>query len=263
MAYYFDLYWTYFRLLLKAWSQYRADFVIRFGSTLIMTLARIFFLAIIFGKIHQLQGWSFYEILLIWGLTSIGASLANSLLDIPHRIQTYIQRGDLDRLLIRPPAPLVQIGGEGGFTLTALTGAIVGIAAVATALSNLPNALPWWAIFYLPLSILSGAFILFGVELILACLSFWFINSFSLMQMVGGMSQFGQYPITILAFPLQFLFTWVIPYGMMGFYPAAFLLRGDEYRVYGLLAPLVGFILLGLSLATWEFAIKHYQSTGS
>jgi ABC-2 type transport system permease protein len=45
---------------------------------------------------------------------------------------------------------------------------------------------------------------------------------------------------------------------MMGFYPAAFLLRGDEYRFYGLLAPLMGFIFLGLALSVWQVALRHY-----
>ncbi len=49
----------------------------------------------------------------------------------------------------------------------------------------------------------------------------------------------------------------------MGFYPAAFLLRGDAYRLYGLLAPLMGLVLLGLALFVWRVALGHYQSTGS
>jgi ABC-type uncharacterized transport system permease subunit len=50
---------------------------------------------------------------------------------------------------------------------------------------------------------------------------------------------------------------------MIGFYPVAFLLRGDAYRLYGLLALMVGWVFLGLALALWRIAIRHYQSTGS
>jgi ABC-2 type transport system permease protein len=55
----------------------------------------------------------------------------------------------------------------------------------------------------------------------------------------------------------------VLPYAMLGFYPTAFLLRGGEYRPYGLLAPLMGFIFFGASQLVWRVAIRRYQSTGS
>jgi ABC-2 type transport system permease protein len=155
------------------------------------------------------------------------------------------------------------MAGESGITLQALSRVLIGAAAILTALVTLQDKLPWWTALYLPLTVISGMFIMFSVQLLLACLTFWFVNTFSLMQTIGWMNQFGQYPVTIFALPLRFLLTWVIPYAMMGFYPAAFLLRGDEYRLYGLLAPLMGVILLGLSLLVWRRAIRHYQSTGS
>lgn len=80
---------------------------------------------------------------------------------------------------------------------------------------------------------------------------------------MAWMSQFGQYPATILSLPLRFFFTWVLPYAMVSFYPAAFMLRSGEYLLYGLLTPLVGAAFFGLSLVVWGVAVKHYQSTGS
>ena len=263
MAYYTDLYVTYFRLVLKRLAEYRADFAIMFVCSIIGTGAQLAFLTLIFANVRQLEGWSFHEMLLMWGMLVTTTNLANTFLDVPHRILSYIQRGDMDRLLVRPPAPLFQIAGEGGITLQALGRALIGVTAILTALSALQDKLPWWTMLYLPLAVISGMLIMFSVQLLMACLSFWFVNTFSLMQTMAWMHQFGQYPITILALPLQFLFTWVLPYAMMAFFPAAFLLRGDEYRLYGLLAPLMGFIFLGLSLRVWQVAIRHYQSTGS
>jgi ABC-2 type transport system permease protein len=263
MAYYVGLYFTYVRCLFKAWSQYRADFAIMFVSSILHTGSNLVFVTIIFASIRQLEGWSFHEVLLIWGLMTAGTNVANGILDVPHRILGYIQSGEMDRLLVRPPTPLFQIAGEGGITLPALGRVLVGGAAIVTALAALPTQLPWWGGCYLVLTIISSTLIMFSVQLLLACLSFWYVSTFSLMQTMTWMSGFGQFPVNIFALPLQFLFTWILPYAMMGFYPAAFLLRGDEYRLYGLLAPLMGWIFLGLSLSVWRVAIRHYQSTGS
>ncbi|MBN1812840.1 MAG: ABC-2 family transporter protein, partial [Anaerolineae bacterium] len=239
MPYYADLYLTYFRFTLKSWSQYRVSFAITFACSIVGTGAQLAFLTLIFANIRQLEGWSFDEMLLIWGLMVTATHLANTFLDVPHRILGYIRRGDMDRLLVRPPALLFQIAGEGGITLQALSRVLIGAAAILAALATLQDKLPWWTVFYLPLTVISGMLIMFSVQLLLACLTFWFVNTFSLMQTIAWMNQFGQYPATILALPLRFLLTWVLPYAMMGFYPAAFLLRGDEYRLYGLLAPLM------------------------
>lgn len=263
IAFYADLYATYFRLVLKRLSQYRADFAITFASSLFFVGSQLVFLTVIFSNIQQLEGWSFQEMLLIWGLMGTAGSLANTFLDVPHQILWYIQHGELDRLLIRPPAPLFQIAGEAGIRLQGLSGAVIGGAAILTSLAALADRLPGWAMLYLPLTLVSGILIYFSVQLIMACLSFWFINTFSLMQTMAWMNQFGQYPVTILGLPLQFLFTWVLPYAMMGFFPTAFLLRGDEYRFYGLLAPMMGWLFLGLALWVWQIAIGRYQSTGS
>jgi ABC-2 type transport system permease protein len=263
MLYYADLYLTYFRLTWKARSQYRVSFAITLVCSIVGTGAQLAFLTLIFANVRQFEGWSFDEMLLIWGLMVTATHLANSLLDIPHRISSYVQGGNLDRLLVRPPTPLFQIAGEGGITLQALSRVMIGVAAILTALVTLQDKLPWWTVFYLPLMVISGMLIMFSVQLILACLTFWFVNTFSLMQTIGWINQFGQYPVTILALPLRFLLTWVVPYAMMGFYPAAFLLRGGEYRLHGLLAPLMGFLLLGLSLLVWRVSVRRYQSTGS
>ena len=44
---------------------------------------------------------------------------------------------------------------------------------------------------------------------------------------------------------------------------AAYIVRGDEYSVLGLVAPLVGRLFLAVSPPVWNAGIKKYESTGS
>jgi ABC-2 type transport system permease protein len=261
MLRYLDLYLTYFRFTLKAWSQYRADFIISVISSIVLDGSTLLFLTVVFTNIQQLEGWTFPEMVLIWGLSLITRFLANGILDAPHRIYWYIRYGTLDRLLVRPAEPMFQIAAESGINLPALGRVMVGVAAVLVVLPGL--GLPWWSAFYLPLVIFTGVLIMFSVQWIAACLCFWFTNSVSVLTTMAWMVQFGQYPATIFSLPLRFLFTWVIPYAMMAFYPVAFLLRGGEYRIYGLLAPSVGIAFFGMGAAVWRVALRRYQSTGS
>ena len=112
LRYYLGLYGAYFRLGLKTMAQYRADVWIMAVSTAIRDGATLLFLSVIFGKITQLQGWSFYGIVLIYGLGTVSGTLLTLFLNMPHSMGWYVLGGQLDVLLVRPARPLFQMLGE-------------------------------------------------------------------------------------------------------------------------------------------------------
>jgi ABC-2 type transport system permease protein len=263
VRYYLDLYFAGWQNLLKTMSQYRADFMIMSISALIHDGATLLFIDVIFNNVRDIQGWGFSEVVFIYGLMITTRSVWNSFLDVPHRIHRYVHSGELDGLLVKPPSVLFHIVLQTGFNPSAFGRIVVGVVALVIAMGGLDVSVAWWWFLYLPLVVISGSLLMFGAYLMLACLSFWFTNVQSLLATVAWCAQLGQFPATIYALPIKFLLTWVLPFAMLGFYPAAFLLRGDEYRVYGLVAPLIGLVFFGLGLLTWRVAIRHYQSTGS
>ena len=233
------------------------------GAAAVHEGSLLLFIGIIFSNIQQLQGWSFGEVLMIYGLMTTTNSLWNVLLDVPHRINGYIQRGRLDYLIVRPAGVLFQIAGEGGLNPSASGRALLGIATIIIALREQSVTPAWWWALYLPAVVISGVLFLFSLYLLMACPSFWFTNVNSLLTTLSWTAQMGRFPVTIFGPVLQFVLTWVFPFAMIGFYPVAFLLRGEAYRLYGLLALVVGWVFLGLALAFWRVAVRHYQSTGS
>jgi ABC-2 type transport system permease protein len=62
---------------------------------------------------------------------------------------------------------------------------------------------------------------------------------------------------------VQFLLSWIIPFGFASFYPTVRLLGRDEFHVYSWLAPVVAAGFAALALLTWRQGVKHYASTGS
>ncbi len=263
MRYSADLYLTYWQLFFRGMSQYRADFSIAIVTALLHSGSYLAFIAIVFGRIPQLDGWNYHEMLLIYGLTVTSLSFRDIFFDATHRIHSFVRDGVLDLLLVRPAHPLLQISGMGGINFGSVGRTIVGGAALVLALTSGTLPVAWWWALYLPLVIVTSALLLFGLYLLLACLSFWFTNVYSLLTTVSWAAIFGQFPVTIYTLPLRFVFTWILPFAMIGFYPAAFLLRGGEYRIYGLIAPLMGIGFVSLALWVWGRAIRRYQSTGS
>jgi ABC-2 type transport system permease protein len=263
MHFYWGLYINYWRLFAKTMTQYRADVAIMIGGMALQEGATLLFIGVIFSNIQQLRGWSFAEVLMIYGLLNLARGLWNVFLDVPHRVQGYIHSGQLDYLLVRPAGVLFQITGASGLNPTSSGRVLISIIAIVIAARQYAAAVAWWWALYLPAVAISGVMMFLGLYLLLACPSFWFTNVQSLLANLHLVSQLGQFPVTIFGSILQFLLTWIFPFALIGFYPVAFLLRGDAYRFYGLLAPVIGWVFLGLALAFWRIAIRHYQSTGS
>ncbi len=248
-------------LKLKAIGSYKLDVTIGIVAAFLHDAATLLFLSVIFTNIRQLQGWSFHEMIFIWGFAVVTRNIGYTVFDIIAYAYLFIGRGEMDRALVRPRPILLQIAGMGGFNTFSIGRTIIGIAAIVISLQGIH--LQWWAFAYLPAAVVCAAMLQFGLVLIIVCISFVTVQTMSLYGAIAWLSQFGQYPVDIFSPVLQFIFIWVIPYAMMGFIPAAFLLRGSQYMLLGLLQPAVGIAFFSLSMLTWRAALKRYSSTGS
>lgn len=263
MRYYLELYGEYFRQALKTLVAYRGDFGIMVGSTLIREGCTLLFIAVIFGKIALLEGWSFYEVVLIYGLSTVAGGVNGVFLNMPHSLGWYVRGGQLDVLLIHPPRPLFQALGANCFNPMALGSLVAGIGITAVALARIDRPFqPWW-LAYIPLITVGGSLIMFSLIMIVACLGFWLTNVTSINILLGYVPEFARYPLSIFSSPIRFTMTWLLPFAMAGVLPAGFMLGKDGYQLYGLVAPLIGWVFLALALAFWSFAVRFYVSTGT
>lgn len=257
------LYAEYFRLSLKTVAQYRADFALVIAGAVIRDGAALLFLAIIFGRIPELAGWSLDELLLAFGLLTTGGYLSGIFLNSAHGLSWYVQVGGYDVFLIRPAPPLFQLIGEQPFNITFIGNFLVGIGTIGVALGRLALPFQAWWLFYFPGVIIGGALIGFSINLIFACLTFRFTSVSSLLIVLGYLPEFARFPPAIYAAPVAFVLTWILPHAMVGIYPAALLLGKAEYARYGLIAPAIGWLFLALALGVYRVTSRWYTSTGT
>ncbi|MDO9629550.1 MAG: ABC-2 family transporter protein, partial [Acholeplasmataceae bacterium] len=93
--------------------------------------------------------------------------------------------------------------------------------------------------------------------------SFWLKNSYPLMQITYNISDFTKYPILIYPKFIQLLMTFIIPFALISYYPALYILGRTGYlNVMGYLLVVTG-ILVFAGLYVWKKGLKHYESTGS
>jgi len=108
-----------------------------------------------------------------------------------------------------------------------------------------------------------GSAIYLAVFLILTAVSFWFEDRVGIVPPVFNMLNFGRYPLTIYNVFIQFLLSWIIPFGFATFYPTTYFLRRSAFTVYFHLVPVVAAGFAILAIVVWNRGVANYSSTGT
>ncbi|UZJ79966.1 ABC transporter permease [Fictibacillus sp. KU28468] len=263
MKRYAKLYSLFFKQQLKVMMEYRADFLLGILSVMLQQFASIFFVKVVFDHIQQLNGWTFHEILFIYGIAATGRSIHHIFFDNLWTLGwQYIRPGKFDRLLIRPINPLFHFIADrvqqDGFGQLA-----IGVIVLGTAIPHLD--ISWGILDFLLLAvmIISSGFIFVAVNLFFATLSFWMVDSLPIVWAVFNLSEFARYPLTIYHKGIALLLTWIIPYGFTAYYPAAYFIEGKGYASFALWTPVVAIITCMLAYLFWNRGLKAFTSTGS
>jgi ABC-2 type transport system permease protein len=257
------LFFDYFTQYAKVRISYRGDFFISLATSFAATLFSLGFVVILFQKTSQLAGWSFPEVLFLWGFTQIPYGLFNVIsLNLYEFGNNYIIEGKFDRVLLRPVSSLFQVLFE-NFRIESLQEVVTGTFCM------------WWATRHLGLvwsPAKFGMLVFFGacagiiyvsVFLLLSTVSFWFEDRIGVHPPVWNVIAFGRYPLSIYSGAVQFFLCWVIPFGLASYYPSVRMLGRTASPEYIAFVPVVAVASLAIAISVWNSGTRHYSSTGS
>jgi viologen exporter family transport system permease protein len=257
------LFAKYFAQYAKVRLAYKADFIIAFFSSMTATVLAFGFVLVLFTKIPKLQDWSFYEILFLYGFSLIPLGFFNVISwNLYEFGDLYIIEGRFDRILLRPIHTLFQVLFE-KFRLESLQEVVTGAVVVAVSARHLHVAWGPAAAFWFVLMVACGAVIYLAVFLMLTSVAFWFEDRVGIVPPVFNMLTFGRYPLTIYNVFIQFLLSWIIPFGFASFYPTTHFLGRQNFAAYFHLVPVVAASFFLLAIVVWERGVANYSSTGS
>ena len=253
----------YFTQYAKVQIGYRADFLISLATSFAATLFQLGFVLVLFQKIPRLAGWTFPEVLFLYGFSLIPYGLFNIIsLNLFNFGNNYIIEGKFDRVLLRPVSSLFQVLFE-AFRIESLQEVATGVFCVVWAARQLhvvwtPGKLTMLIFF----GICAGVIYL-SVFLLLTTVSFWFEDRIGVSPPVWNLIAFGRYPLSIYSGAVQFVLCWIIPFGLASFYPSVRLLGRAVTPEYAPLVPVVAAAFLTAAILLWNFGTRHYASTGS
>ena len=145
---------------------------------------------------------------------------------------------------------------------------LIGFTGISLAYVQL--GLDWdvWKWSFFIIAIISGAIVVFTMNLIIACSAFWTGRSRGTSFIVSQFySLVQQYPIDIFGTAFRVVVTGLIPVAFMNYYPALFLLdkinRTSSGWWLSYMSPLVALLLIRIVAIVWRLGLNRYSSSGS
>jgi len=254
---------AYFAQFVKMRLAYRVDFMIVTVANLFALVVQLTVLTVLFSKIEALHGWSYEQVLFIYGFSLLPLGLFNLCSANLYRFaERYIVEGNFDRVLLRPVNALAQVLFE-SFNVSGLNELIIGSGVMIYAGKRLGLAFgPLDAVALLVLAP-TAALVYTGVFLMLTSVSFWHEDRMGLAPPVYNVIRFSRYPITIFSPLIRLFLTFVLPFAWVAFYPATWFVGDDRFRRLAFFTPLVGIVVFSLAYTVWKRAVRRYASTGS
>lgn len=259
-----NLFLKYAKVFFKSQIIYKKSFILLCIGQFFLPFTVFIGLFLLFERFDAIDGWAFSEVALLFGAIHMSFSLAEMLVRGFDAFSQLIRTGDFDRLLVRPVPTALQVMGS-KFEFTRIGRLLQGTVVLMIGLTGIDLQWTFLKALALVLMIVGGTFIMAGLFIIFATLSFWTIQGLELASIfTDGGREMSQYPLTIYAKPIQKFFTYVVPFGVVNYMPLMYILNKPPYTatVYAFV-PLLGILFIIPSLLFWEFGVKHYKSTGS
>ncbi|MCI6498825.1 ABC transporter permease [Lachnospiraceae bacterium HCP1S3_C3] len=257
------LYKTFVKQYFKQLMEYRVDFLTGAMSFLVNQITNILFISIIFSNIPNLAGWSYNEIIFIYGFSLLPKGIDHFTTDNLWKVAYFIVRkGDFDKYLTRPINPLVHVIIE-NFQFDALGEFITGIVLVVYASVKMSLRLTFVNMLLFIIAVIFGTFIFTSIKIACAAIAFWVKRSGSILQVFYMSSDFARYPVTIYNKAVRYIISYIVPFAFTSFYPASYFLRGGNalYCIGGTVA--ISMIFMVISVWIWNRGISAYESAGS
>lgn len=257
-----SLYLKYFKIHLKSELQYKMSFILSFLSQFVVFFGYFFTIICLFDKFSNVKGFTLYEVLLTFSIIQFGYAFNESFFRGIDQFDNLIVDGTFDRLLLRPQNILLQSFCE-EVSFVKLSRLLQSIIILFIAVFNLDIIWNVEKIITLIFMLISSVIIFLSIFILMASYCFLTVKGLEIRNVLtDGGKHMAQYPIGIFSKGIVFIFTYVVPFGMVNYYPLLYILDKSKNNLL-ILSPLVTLIYLIISIIIFYKGVKRYSSVGS
>ena len=255
------LYLRFFKMHLNSQLQYRASFILSFISQFIVFFGYYFTILCLFDNFSNIKGFTLYEVLLTFSIIQFGFAFCETFFRGMDIFDELIISGNFDKLLLRPRNIMLQVFTE---EMSLVRFARLLQALIILIISLIKINVDWdiYKIITIIFMIVSSVVIFLGIFILSASYCFITVKGLEIRNVfTDGGKHMAQYPIGIFKKGFRFIFTFIIPYGFVNYYPLLYVLGKKNNRLL-MFSPLITLIYLIPCIILFYKGIKRYSSTG-
>lgn len=261
LVYYLRLWNGYQRRGLVEMTQYPAETVILVISLILREAAGFIGVLAIAYAAGGLGGWGVYEICLMFSMCALIESLSQTFFDNVWGISSLVHEGRMDVFLVRPAPVFLQVLGD-VVHYPALISMVIYGGVMVYAMVHLGIGFDIGLLLFLAEYLVCGIAVNTGIYTIFNCLNFWIVQGEDVAVLVQTCREFAKYPIGAFPGLIRTVFTYVLPFGFVGYYPASYLTgKTGEWVLAGL--PLAAAAVALVAVVFWNLGSRAYDSTGT
>jgi ABC-2 type transport system permease protein len=267
---YFSLWRSYASARVRSELQYRTSFAFGIAAQCLVTISDLIAIWVVFQSTRSIGGWHARDVLWLYAISMTAFGIADLFVSAIEELPEHIRTGKFDSYLLRPTPILLAVVAD-GFELRRFGRCVPGVASMVLLVAK-PSmfgldgsgANVLWSL----LAVVIGAWIYSALFVITNSIAFWLIDSREVANaFTYGGAAASHYPLDILSLWIKRLYVWVIPIGFVAWLPGTRVLDVPKARSLprwlSLCSPGVAIVLTLVSVVTWRFGIRRYESTGS
>lgn len=248
---------------IKCDAQYKLSFILIMLSSALSSLFLVLGILILLDKFGSIDGWTKSEVMLTTGIAIFGHVIVEMFARGLDHFHKQVNNGLLDRILVRPRNITLQVLCS-DFETTKIGRIIEAVIILVYGIATVDVTWTPCKIFVLLFMITGSLVLFFSILLLKASFSFWTIEGMEAMNIISdGGRDLSSYPISIYRKWFANIFTFVIPFGCINYYPLLYILDKGNVPIWYSLTPFAAVIFLIASYGVWTIGLKQYKSAGS
>jgi ABC-2 type transport system permease protein len=256
----------YIRILtvqIKALLEYQSDFWVGAAGAILLNGSGFIFVSTIFSRFPEIHGWTKWQVVVIYALVFFAEGVGSLFFEGTWRMNQFVNRGELDFLLMRPTAPMGQVMAS-DIGVNGLGNMLLGGFLIVTALIHLQLDWTIQRVFLALLLLVSACAIKVALNMATNASAFWIQGGFNpLAFSLHQMGDMARYPLQIFAVGVKAALTLAIPFAFVSFFPASALFRSGTAHWLGYATPLVAAYCIALSIFIFRRGLRRYESAGN
>ena len=255
------LYLKFFKMHLNSQLQYRASFILSFRSQFIVFFGYYFTILCLFDNFSNIKGFTLYEVLLTFSIIQFGFAFCETFFRGMDVFDELIISGNFDKLLLRPRNIMFQVFTE-DMSLVRIARLLQAVIILIIALVKINIDWDIYKIITVIFMLMSSILIFLGIFILAASYCFVTVKGLEVRNVfTDGGKHMAQYPIGIFKKGFKFIFTFIIPYGFVNYYPLLYILGKNNNKLF-MFSPLITVLYLIPCIIVFYKGIKKYSSTG-